>query len=111
MSSVDRPALTPSQAQRALGLESVATVYRMIRRGQLPAVKLSGRTWRIRAEDVDALLAGQVGVSAASNVDALAEHVAKILASAPRLTEDQRAVLAELLAPIRAGQQGGTRRD
>jgi excisionase family DNA binding protein len=35
------------------------TIYRLIRRGELPAVRV-GRNYRVRASDLDAYLAGQV---------------------------------------------------
>lgn len=34
------------------------TVYTLIERGEIPAVKV-GRRWRIRRQDVEALLAGE----------------------------------------------------
>lgn len=38
---------------------STMTVYRLIRRGELPAVRV-GRNYRVRASELDAYLAGQV---------------------------------------------------
>ena len=38
---------------------STMTIYRLIRRGELPAVRV-GRNYRVRAADLDAYLAGQV---------------------------------------------------
>lgn len=37
---------------------STMTIYRLIRRGELPAVRV-GRTYRVRATDLDAYLAAQ----------------------------------------------------
>lgn len=91
-----QPALSPRQVQVALGLECLQTVHRMIHRGELPAVKI-GRVWRIRREDVDALLAGRK-LRADKAIDGWVEQA---LAVAPRLTEAQRAKLAELLKPVR----------
>ena len=90
------PALTARGVQVALGLECLATVHRMIKRGELPAVKV-GRVWRIRQEDLEALLAGQKSDDDA----AVDEWVERALAVAPKLTEEQRNKLAELLRPAR----------
>ena len=68
----------------------------MIKRGELPAVKV-GRVWRIRQEDLEALLAGQKSEDDA----AVDEWVERALAVAPKLTEEQRNKLAELLRPAR----------
>lgn len=38
---------------------STMTIYRLIRRGELPAVRV-GRNYRVRADDLEAYLAGQV---------------------------------------------------
>lgn len=38
---------------------STMTVYRLIRRGELPAVRV-GRSYRVRGPDLDAYLDGQV---------------------------------------------------
>jgi excisionase family DNA binding protein len=38
---------------------STMTVYRLIRRGELPAVRV-GRNYRVRASELDAYLSGQV---------------------------------------------------
>jgi excisionase family DNA binding protein len=38
---------------------STMTVYRLIRRGELPAVRV-GRNYRVRSGDLDTYLAGQV---------------------------------------------------
>lgn len=37
---------------------STMTIYRLIRRGELPAVRV-GRNYRVRAEDIEAYLSGQ----------------------------------------------------
>jgi len=95
-----RPALSPSQAQRALGLESINTVYRLIQRGELPAAKV-GRIYRIRQQDIEAFLAGRR--SDEPDVTALEEHIQKVLSQAPPLTDEQRTRLAELLRPARVG--------
>jgi excisionase family DNA binding protein len=96
-----RPALTPRQVQDALGLECTDTVYRLIRRGELRAVKVGqgirGR-YRVRPEDLEAYLAGQKANDDDAAVD---EWVERALAVAPKLTEAQRNKLAELLKPVR----------
>jgi excisionase family DNA binding protein len=47
---------------------STMTIYRLIRRGELPAVRI-GRNYRVRAEDLDAYLAGQVVDPASVDLD------------------------------------------
>lgn len=47
---------------------STMTIYRLIRRGELPAVRV-GRNYRVRAEDLDAYLAGQVVDPASVDLD------------------------------------------
>lgn len=54
-----QPALSPREVQEALGLSCTRTVHRMIKRGELPAVKV-GRNYRIRREDLEAFLAGEL---------------------------------------------------
>lgn len=51
---------------------STMTIYRLIRRGELPAVRV-GRNYRVRAADLDAYLAGQVVDPATIDLDALDE--------------------------------------
>lgn len=95
-----RPALTPREVQAALGLGCVETVHRLIRRGELRAIKVGqehrGR-YRIRPEDLEAFMAGQK----ANDEDAVDEWVARALAVAPKLSQAQRNQLAELLRPVR----------
>ncbi|MGV0070710.1 helix-turn-helix domain-containing protein [Mycobacterium colombiense] len=97
-SSQCRPALTAREAQAALGLECVDTVYRLIRRGELRALRVGRHRYRIRPEDLDAYLAGQKANDDDAAVD---EWVERALAVAPKLTEAQRNKLAELLRPVR----------
>lgn len=49
---------------------STMTVYRLIRRGELPAVRV-GRNYRVRAADLDTYLDGQVVDPATIDLDAL----------------------------------------
>ncbi|WP_430755374.1 helix-turn-helix domain-containing protein [Mycolicibacterium septicum] len=51
-------ALTPTEAAERLNLH-VETVRRMLRDGELPAAKVGKRSWRIRAEVIDAILTGE----------------------------------------------------
>jgi excisionase family DNA binding protein len=48
--------MTPQQVADALGFETARPVYRMIREGQLPAVRL-GTKLRIDRNDLDAMIA------------------------------------------------------
>jgi excisionase family DNA binding protein len=47
---------------------STMTIYRLIRRGELPAVRV-GRNYRVRARDLEAYLAEQVVDPASMDVD------------------------------------------
>jgi excisionase family DNA binding protein len=49
---------------------STMTVYRLIRRGELPAVRV-GRNYRVRADDLATYLDGQVVDPASIDLDAL----------------------------------------
>lgn len=49
---------------------STMTVYRLIRRGELPAVRV-GRNYRVRASDLEAYLDGQVVDPGTVDLDAL----------------------------------------
>ena len=53
----EQPVLTLHEVAQRLGVHYM-TVYRYVRLGQLPAVQ-SGRTWQVRAADVDAFIEGQ----------------------------------------------------
>lgn len=54
----DHELLTPEEAARYLRVNP-QTVYRLLRGGRCPGVKI-GRQWRIRKADLDAHLRGQV---------------------------------------------------
>jgi excisionase family DNA binding protein len=49
---------------------STMTVYRLIRRGELPAVRV-GRNYRVREGDLETYLAGQVVDPASIDLEAL----------------------------------------
>ncbi len=51
---------------------STMTIYRLIRRGELPAVRV-GRNYRVRASDLDRYLADQVVDAASVDLDDLGE--------------------------------------
>ncbi|MCC5948178.1 MAG: helix-turn-helix domain-containing protein [Nitriliruptoraceae bacterium] len=51
---------------------STMTIYRLIRRGELPAVRV-GRNYRVRREDLVAYLQGQVVDPASMDLDALGD--------------------------------------
>ncbi|MBZ4620509.1 helix-turn-helix domain-containing protein [Mycobacterium avium] len=93
-----RPALTPREVQAALGLGCVETVHRLIKRGELRAVRMGksdrGR-YRIRPEDLEAYLAGRKAD------DALDAYVDAVVAQAKNLTDEQYSKLADLLKPVR----------
>ena len=50
------PLLTPSQAAERLGV-STRTMQRMLAEGRMPAVQISSKTYRIRPDVIDELLA------------------------------------------------------
>jgi excisionase family DNA binding protein len=52
------PLLTAEEVAEQLRV-STMTVYRLIRRGELPAVRV-GRNYRVRTADLEAYLAGHV---------------------------------------------------
>ncbi len=52
MTAADRAVMTPEEAAAYLRVNP-QTVYRLLRRGTLPGVKI-GRQWRIRRADLDA---------------------------------------------------------
>jgi excisionase family DNA binding protein len=91
---VTRKAVDPAGAAVALDCH-IDTIDRMISDGRLPAVKV-GTGWRIREEDIDALLAGRL----APPVD---PRIAEIIAAAPPLTDPQ---VDDIVAIIRADQGG-----
>jgi excisionase family DNA binding protein len=74
---------------------STKLIYQLINDRQLPAVKV-GAVWRIRQEDLDALLAGR----SEPHVD---PRIAGIVAAAPPLTDEQ---VDAIVAIIRADQGG-----
>ncbi len=51
------------EVAKALRL-SARTVYEMVRSGELPALRLRGRSWRVRAEDLQRLQPPPPGASA-----------------------------------------------
>jgi excisionase family DNA binding protein len=51
---------------------STMTVYRLIRRGELPAVRV-GRNYRVRVEDLDRYLSEQVVDPASVDLDEVGE--------------------------------------
>lgn len=75
------------------------TIYRMVKKGALPSelVLVVGRAGRrvrkymIRVEDLDA----------AFYAEDPALHIARIVASAPRLSEDQKARISTVLSTVR----------
>jgi len=49
---------TPEEARDFMGFKSTHSVYRRIKSGELPAIKLSATSIRLRPEDVAAYLEG-----------------------------------------------------
>jgi excisionase family DNA binding protein len=52
---------------------STMTVYRLIRRGELPAVRV-GRNYRVRSDDLERFLVDQVVDPASVDLDALEDE-------------------------------------
>ncbi len=69
---MDHTLLTAAEVADQLRV-STMTVYRLIRRGELPAVRV-GRNYRVRATDLDAYLAGQTVDPATMDMDALGDE-------------------------------------
>jgi excisionase family DNA binding protein len=63
----DESLLTPDEVLDYLHL-NLKTVYRLIKAGKLPAVRV-GRQWRFRKADIDAFLAGSASAPAAPHDD------------------------------------------
>ncbi|BCI53702.1 hypothetical protein NIIDNTM18_29800 [Mycolicibacterium litorale] len=62
----DRPrTLSAAEVAEELGL-CRDWIYHLLRTGALPGAKLGSRTWRIRRETVDAILAGELRIGRAS---------------------------------------------
>jgi excisionase family DNA binding protein len=66
---MDAPLLTAGEVADRLRV-STMTIYRLIRRGELPAVRV-GRNYRVRASDLEAYLDAQVVDPASVDLDDL----------------------------------------
>lgn len=91
---------TRAEAARELGINP-RTLDKGIDAGEIPAVRF-GRTVRIPRSFIDELCAPAQPQPPPDDIDAWVEQ---ILATAPRLSEEQRAKLAELLEPARRGSR------
>lgn len=69
------PLLTANEVAEQLRV-STMTVYRLVRRGELPAVRV-GRNYRIRQRDLAAYLDGQVVDPASMELDDLPDQEAR----------------------------------
>lgn len=69
------PLLTANEVAEQLRV-STMTVYRLVRRGELPAVRV-GRNYRIRQHDLAAYLDGQVVDPASMELDDLPDQDAR----------------------------------
>ncbi|MFP4635000.1 MAG: helix-turn-helix domain-containing protein [Nitriliruptoraceae bacterium] len=72
MTIMSDPLLTANEVAEQLRV-STMTVYRLVRRGELPAVRV-GRNYRIRQRDLAAYLEGQVVDPASMDLDELSEQ-------------------------------------
>lgn len=91
--------LSPRQAADA-GYGGYSTLLKYIREGTLPAQR-AGRRIRLRTQDLEALLEHTGSSGSEAVVDAA---VARIVASAPQLTDEQIAQLADGLGDrVRGG--------
>ena len=52
---LERKAYSPKEVQEMLGVAQT-TIYRWLENGQLPAVKIGGKLWRIPADALEELL-------------------------------------------------------
>ena len=79
-------------------------VRRRIADDTLPAYRIAGsKLIRVRRADVEVLMQP---TNQGALPESVADHVAKILAEAPPLNDEQRIRLAELLTPARRGGEG-----
>ena len=69
---MDHSLLTAAEVAERLRV-STMTVYRLIRRGELPAVRV-GRNYRVRASDLEDYLVGQIVDPASVDLDALGDE-------------------------------------
>ncbi len=90
--------LTYRDVAEALGI-SVATAKRHVASGDIPAIKI-GSVVRIPASALDSLEAKAYVDSLLDSVESDA-YVNTLLEQAPKLTDEQRNKLAELLKPVR----------
>ncbi len=74
--------------------QSEQVVYRKIRAGLIPSYKVGGAV-RIRREDVEKIRQPR------QQEATVTDFIRRLVDQAPEFTEDQRARLAELLAPVR----------
>ncbi len=74
--------------------QSEQSVYRKIRAGLIPSYKVGGAV-RIRREDVEQIRQPRTPDATVT------DFIRQLVDEAPPFTEDQRARLAELLAPVR----------
>ena len=68
---MSQPLLTAAEVAEQLRV-STMTIYRLIRSGELPAVRV-GRNYRVRAEALQEYLAGQVVDPSSLDLDRLAD--------------------------------------
>lgn len=84
------------QEGAARGYAAESTLRAWIADGRLPAVKIGGRV-KITVEDLDALAIPKTTQKAARSGEEVDAAVARVVASAPRLTNEQRERLAVIL--------------
>lgn len=84
------------QEGAARGYAAESTLRAWIRDGRLPAVKFGGRV-KVTVEDLDALAIPKTSQKAARSGGEVDAAVARVVAAAPRLTNEQRERLAIIL--------------
>lgn len=94
-------ALTLREAAESLGVHR-NTIGRLIKRGELPVIRLGKKAVRVPKRAVDEILAGRIENRPPSDEE-FDYYVQTVIAAAPPLSDAQRTKLAELLAPARRG--------
>jgi excisionase family DNA binding protein len=79
------------------------TIRRKIKAGELQAYRVGERLIKLDAAQVEATLMRPAtpAATSAEAADRVAAYIEKLLAEAPKLTDQQRTALAELLRPAR----------
>lgn len=76
------------------------TARAMLKRGDIPSIRVGGRFFRVREEDVDAFMAGADTADLADDTGAI-ERLAEVLRESPQWLFDSTASVPKGLEPLR----------